>query len=172
MSFLRLSDLENKPENKNTGDEEYMNVLGMIVTKITRTKTPNDSIKIQFSIAQTEHDRWTRVTYISTCPEEELKFCWLYQPIGTICFLSTCLRDGVGLELFYEDEMAAVVFRPNEFQVNEFFKVLIIILLLYSFILEIMLLVFKPCFNSGSIKRQIQYRPAKLSHSKKSSWHP
>ena len=122
MSFLRLTDLENQPDYRHE-NQEYLNVMGMIATKMKRTKTPNNTVKIQFSIIQSEFEPWTPVTYISTCPEEELKFCWIYQPIGTICFLSPCLRDGVGLELIHDEEMAAVVFRPNEFQVNQFLKV-------------------------------------------------
>ena len=118
MSFFRLSNLESQQN-----DELYLHVIGMIVTKIQRKQTPSGSFKFEFSIIQTENNYLTKVTYISETHEQELKFCRLFQPIGTLCYLNTCLPDGLGLELVYEDKMAAVAFRPNEFQVNRFLQV-------------------------------------------------
>ena len=123
MSFLRLKTLKETLNKQNDDYDEYFNVIGMITSKINSRKLPNGSIKFEFSIIQTEHDGFTPVTYISNCQEQELKFCKLFQPVGTICFMSDCQPNGYGLELSHHDDMAAVVFRPNEYQVNQFLKV-------------------------------------------------
>ena len=124
MSFFRLSNLKNEPKFNDDEEEEYLNVIAMIVTKIKRKTMPDGSFKFEFSIIQTETNGWTDVSYISKCPEDELKFCKLFEPIGSIIFINRCLPDRLSLELEFDDEMAAVVFRPNQYQVDQFMKVI------------------------------------------------
>ena len=124
MSLFRLKNLQNGPEICEEDDELYLNVLVMLVSKIKRQKTPNGFFKFEFSVLQTETDGWTTVTYISKAPEQELKFVHLFEPVGTLIYMNTCIRDGNELILEYSDKMAAVAFRPNEYQVTQFMKVI------------------------------------------------
>ena len=123
MSLFRLKNLYNGSEINNEEDELYLNVLVMLISKIKRQKTLNGSFKFEFSVLQTETDGWTTVTYISEAPEQELKFVHLFEPVGTLLYMNTCLRDGKNLILEYSDKMAAVALRPNDYHVRQFLKV-------------------------------------------------
>ena len=108
-------------------DDEYLNVIGMIVTDIKRKQKFGFTYEISFHIIQDEWNGWTKVSYISTSNEEELKFQKLFEPIGTIVFLNRCYKENAELVLDYDKEMAAVAIRPNNFQVEKFLKVSLIV---------------------------------------------
>ena len=124
MSLFRLENLSNESTINDDEDECYLNVLVMLVSKIKRRKTSNGFFKYEFSVLQTETDGWTNVTYISKAHEQELKFVHLFQPVGTLLYMNTCIRDGRELILEYSEKMAAVALRPNEYHVTQFMKVI------------------------------------------------
>ena len=104
-------------------EDEYLNVIGMMVTDIRRKQRFGFSYEISFHIIQDEWNGWTKVSYITESHEQELKFQKLLNPVGTIIFLNRCYKENDGLVLDFDKEMAAVALRPNTFQVEKFLKV-------------------------------------------------
>ena len=104
-------------------EDEYLNVIGMMVTDIRRKQRFGFSYEISFHIIQDEWNGWTKVSYITESHEQELKFQKLLNPVGTIIFLNRCYKENNGLVLDFDKEMAAVALRPNTFQVEKFLKV-------------------------------------------------
>ena len=117
MSFYRCGEQVDQ-------DDEYLNIIGMIVTDIKHKRTVDGKVIYTFSIVQSECKYWTSVKYVSESVEEDLNLRKLFQPIGTIVYMNSCSLDDNNLELFFRDEMAVVVIRPNEFQVNNYLKVI------------------------------------------------
>ena len=118
MCFYRCG----KPSEQ---EDEYLDVIGMIVTDIKYKRTVDQKLIYTFSIIQFESLYWTSVKYISNSVEEELNLRKLLQPVGTIVYMNSCsFINEYSLELDFRDEMAVVAIRPNEFQVNNYLKVI------------------------------------------------
>ena len=112
MSFYRCGE----PVDQ---EDEYLNIIGMIVTGIKYKRTIDDKLIYTFSIIQSDSKYWTSVKYTSQSVEEDLNLRKLIQPIGTIIYMNSCVSENNNIEVFFRDEMAVVAIRPNEFQVNK-----------------------------------------------------
>ena len=103
-------------------ENDYLRVIGMIVSKVTYRKTINDEVECTFFILQDESHGCTKVTYISRSPKEELKLFRLYKVFGTLVYMTNIVKLRDGFELDYDEEMAVIAFRPNVYQANKFLE--------------------------------------------------
>ena len=102
--------------------DDYLNVMGMIVSELRFKRQLNGTCLWSFDIIQSESSGVIQVEYISSCVKEDLKLAQLLKMFGTLIFMNNCVRTPNGLSLEIWDEMAIVAFRPNVYQVNQFLK--------------------------------------------------
>ena len=62
------------------------------------------------------------VYYVSSKPEEELKFNNLSKVIGSVIFSSNVLRVGDNLEIVYDSDLILLIMHPTKIQLERFLK--------------------------------------------------
>ena len=107
---------------ENEAPEDLFGVIAMIVSKISIKKVGPTSYEYTFLILQNEFDGMTEVSYTCESKEQELKLVHLPEPMGTLVFMSHCIKESEKFELEYDPEMAVVAMRPNVYQVQNFLK--------------------------------------------------
>ena len=104
-------------------EDEYVNIIGMIVSDIKRRRITETSYEWTFTILQDETSGRFDIKYRASKLEEDFQPAKLFNAIGSLIFMNRCVKNGLEYELDFEkDNLAIVALRPNEFQVQEFLK--------------------------------------------------
>ena len=109
--------------NSEAPEDQSVSVIAMIVSDIKYERISSKKLKWSFWVLQDESSYTTRVTYISDSVENELKLSNLQQAMGTIVFISRMYKENDVFYIDYEDDLAIVALRPNNYQINKFLQV-------------------------------------------------
>ena len=108
--------------NSEAPEDQSVSVIAMIVSDIKYERVSSNELKWSFLILQDESGYTSRVSYISNSIENELKLSNLHQAMGTIVFISRMFKENSEFQIDYEDDLAVVALRPNNFQINKFMQ--------------------------------------------------
>ena len=103
-------------------DDQYaLQFLGTIVSEIKVERFQSTKIKFSFLVMQSEHSAMD-VFYVSSKPEEEIKFNNLRKVTGSVIYSNNVRRDGDYLEIVYDNELILLIMNPTTIQLNRFLK--------------------------------------------------